>query len=35
MKIYNSLTRSVEEFVPREEGVVRLYTCGPTLEMIF
>ena len=31
MRIYNSLTRKVEEFIPREEGVVRLYTCGPTV----
>ena len=31
MRIYNSLTRKVEEFIPREEGIVRLYTCGPTV----
>lgn len=31
MKLYNTLNRQVEEFVPREEGVVRLYTCGPTV----
>lgn len=31
MRIYNSLTRKVEEFIPREENVVRLYTCGPTV----
>ena len=31
MRIYNSLTRKVEEFIPREEKVVRLYTCGPTV----
>ena len=31
MKIYNSLTRQIEEFVPYEEGVVRMYTCGPTV----
>ena len=31
MKLYNTLSRQVEEFVPREEGVVRLYTCGPTV----
>ena len=31
MKIYNTLTRSVEEFVPHEEGKVRMYTCGPTV----
>ncbi len=31
MKIYNTLNRQLEEFIPREEGVVRLYTCGPTV----
>ena len=31
MKIYNTLTRKVEDFVPHEEGKVRLYTCGPTV----
>lgn len=31
MRIYNSLTRKVEKFIPREENVVRLYTCGPTV----
>lgn len=31
MKIYNTLTRNVEEFIPREEGKVKFYTCGPTV----
>ncbi len=31
MKIYNTLTRKVEEFVPHEEGIVKMYTCGPTV----
>lgn len=31
MKIYNTLTRKVEEFVPNEEGKVKFYTCGPTV----
>ena len=31
MKIYNTLTRKVEDFVPYEEGKVRIYTCGPTV----
>ena len=31
MKIYNTLTRQTEEFVPREEGKVKMYTCGPTV----
>ena len=28
---YNTLTRKVEEFIPREEGKVSMYTCGPTV----
>ncbi len=28
---YNTLARRVEEFVPREEGRVSMYTCGPTV----
>lgn len=31
MKIYNTLTRRVKEFVPNEEGKVKMYTCGPTV----
>ena len=31
MKLYNTLHKKVEEFIPNEEGVVRLYTCGPTV----
>ena len=31
MKFYNTLTKKVEEFVPNKEGVVKLYTCGPTV----
>ncbi|NIM01599.1 MAG: cysteine--tRNA ligase [Acidobacteria bacterium] len=31
MRIYNTLTRSVEELEPIEPGHVRLYTCGPTV----
>ena len=31
MRLYNTLTRSIEEFVPNEEGKVKLYTCGPTV----
>lgn len=31
MKFYNTLTRSVEEFKPRTEGEVKMYTCGPTV----
>lgn len=31
MKIYNTMTRQKEEFVPIEEGRVRMYVCGPTV----
>lgn len=31
MKIYNTLTRQKEEFVPITEGKVRMYVCGPTV----
>ena len=31
MKIYNTLTRKKEEFVPIEEGKIRMYVCGPTV----
>ena len=31
MKIYNTLTRKKEEFVPIEPGKVRMYVCGPTV----
>ena len=31
MKIYNTLTRKIEEFIPRNNNEVTLYTCGPTV----
>ncbi len=31
MRIYNTIHRQMEEFVPREPGHVRMYTCGPTV----
>lgn len=31
MKIYNTLTRRKEEFVPIEPGKVKMYVCGPTV----
>ena len=31
MKLYNTLTKTVEEFVPHESGKVKMYTCGPTV----
>jgi cysteinyl-tRNA synthetase len=31
MKIYNSLSRTIEEFKPIDEKLVKMYTCGPTV----
>lgn len=31
MKIYNTLTRKKEEFIPIEENKVKMYVCGPTV----
>lgn len=31
MKVFNTLSRRKEEFVPLEEGKVRMYVCGPTV----
>ncbi len=31
MKLYNTMSRKKEEFVPVEEGKVRMYVCGPTV----
>lgn len=31
MKLYNTLTRKIEEFVPYDEQRVTMYTCGPTV----
>ncbi len=31
MKVYNTITNKKEEFVPIEEGKVRMYVCGPTV----
>ena len=35
MKIYNTLTRRKEEFVPIEPGKVKMYVCGPTVYNFF
>lgn len=35
MKVYNTLTRKKEEFIPIEEGKVRMYVCGPTVYNLF
>ncbi|MBE6628806.1 MAG: cysteine--tRNA ligase [Ruminococcaceae bacterium] len=31
MQLYNSLTKTKDEFVPHEPGKVSMYTCGPTV----
>lgn len=31
MKIYNTLSKRKEEFIPLEEGKVKMYVCGPTV----
>ncbi|MBQ4524271.1 MAG: cysteine--tRNA ligase [Lachnospiraceae bacterium] len=31
MKLFNTLTKKVETFIPNEDGKVNMYTCGPTV----
>lgn len=31
MKLFNTLNKKIEEFIPNEEGKVKMYTCGPTV----
>ena len=31
MRLFNTMSRKKEEFVPLEEGKVRMYVCGPTV----
>ncbi len=31
IKLYNTLTRKKEDFIPLEEGKVKMYVCGPTV----
>ena len=35
MRIFNTLTRSKEEFVPLNPGKVKMYVCGPTVYNFF
>lgn len=35
MKLYNTMTRTKEEFVPIKEGEVKMYSCGPTVYNYF
>lgn len=31
MKIYNTLTNKIEDFIPHTPGEIKMYTCGPTV----
>ena len=31
MKIFNTLTRTKEEFIPIDKNCIKMYTCGPTV----
>ncbi len=31
MKLYNTLTKKTEELNPLKQGVIRMYSCGPTV----
>ena len=31
IRVFNTLTRRKEDFVPVEAGLVKIYTCGPTV----
>ena len=35
MKIFNTLTKKKEEFIPLKEGEVKIYACGPTVYNFF
>ncbi len=35
MKLFNTMTRQKEEFIPIEEGKVKMYACGPTVYNYF
>ncbi|MDE0043513.1 MAG: cysteine--tRNA ligase [Candidatus Poribacteria bacterium] len=35
LRIYNSLSRQLEEFVPLQDGKVLMYSCGPTVYDFF
>ena len=34
MRLYNTLTRTVEDFTTRDEGRVGMYVCGPTVQNV-
>src|SRR4030065_1818745 len=31
LKLYNTMSRSLEDFKPRKKGVVKIFTCGPSI----
>ena len=31
MKLYNTLSRTIEDFIPIDKNLVKIYTCGPTV----
>lgn len=31
MRLYNTISKKIEEIIPRNEGVINMYTCGPTV----
>ena len=35
MKIYNTMTRRKEELKPIEDGILKIYVCGPTVYNFF
>jgi len=35
MKLYNTLNKRKEEFVPLTEGEIKMYVCGPTVYNLF
>ena len=35
MKVFNTLTRKKEEFIPLEPGKIKMYVCGPTVYNFF
>ena len=35
MRLFNTLTREKEEFIPVNDGIVNMYACGPTVYDLF
>ena len=34
MKLYNTLNKKIEEFIPNKDNEVRMYTCGHVLQIV-